>query len=254
MSKLTLDDVLKSKIYVKDNAAVSFQSPAAYIEPFLETLKNINGIEYEVGVSGTIANKNAEDNKLNEAFARIKVEAKLPREYNIEEHDSVIGMVYGLDTQKPVMKIYSGRNAWACTNLCIFRADHIHQVELMQGIDTIYEKSKVYAEQVTDHITSFGQRLKELKTTEHSGSDIDRVIGALLRKGIQNKQVGISHISSAAQALYDKSSVYAIRNGVTTQWNIMSALTQYVTDKVDIVDKCTKTLYVANLFDNLNYN
>lgn len=92
-----------------------------------------------------------------------------------------------------------------------------------------------------------------MKETHYVGNDIDRVIGALLRKGIQQKTIGITHITAAAQSLYDKNSVYGIKNNETSQWNIYSALTQYITDKIDVVDKCSKTLACSSLFENLNY-
>ncbi len=250
---LSLQDVLSSKIYIKNDGAIPFQSPEAYITPFLESVQRLNPT-FTVDVSGRTANKNTDSDSVNESFARIKIEAKLPIEYNVDEHDSVIGMVYGLDTLKPIMKIYSGRNAWACTNLAVFRADHLHQVEMLQGITSIYEKSKTYSEQVTDHIEHFARRIKEMKDKQLVGRQVDEAIGGLIRKSIQNKMVGTTPIMSAAQALYDKSSVYSLRDDRTTEWNLFSAVTQYITDKVDIIDKPTKTLYVHNMFETINLN
>jgi hypothetical protein len=254
MSKLLLDDVLNSKIYIKDNVGIQFQSPASYIEPFLLSLNKLSP-SYEIEVSGRVANKNSTDTSINEAFARVKVEAKLPAEYNIHEHDTVVGLVYALDIGKPVMKVYTGQNAWACTNLCIFRADQIHQIELMQGVSTIYDKTKTFSERITEQVRDFSERLTQMKERQYAGDEIDEVIGKLLRKSIESKgSVGTTPIVSAAQSLFDKSSVYGIKDNKTSEWNIYSALTQYLTDKADLLDRATKTLYVSNMFDQLHLN
>ena len=36
----------------------------------------------------------------------------------IRDSDEVVGLVYGLDVRKPVVKIYRGGLNRACTNLC----------------------------------------------------------------------------------------------------------------------------------------
>lgn len=251
MSNLTLDTILNSKTYVPEKAGLAFRSPKEYIEPFLEIVRTLTN-EFKVEVSGRTANAN-EDASVNESFARVKIEAQLPAEYQIMEHTSVIGMVYGLDTAKPVMKLYSGRNAWSCTNLAIFNADHLMSVEMMQGIAPIYEKAKSFSAQAADHIKEFAEKVQRMKNRERVGKpQIDEVVGGLVRLAIANKAVGTTPILNATQALYDKNNVYAIRDERTTDWNIFSAVTQYITDKVDIVDKATKTLYVSGMFDTIN--
>jgi len=137
---VSLDQVLNSKVYVKEDSLISFGSPRQYIEPFVEKLQGITN-NFRVSVSDRVANKE-ESGSINEAYGRVLIEAKLPNEFCAYDHDSVIGMVYVLDTQKPTMRVYSGENAWACTNLSIFGARYIHQVELLQGNSSIYEKEK----------------------------------------------------------------------------------------------------------------
>jgi len=66
----------------------------------------------------------------------------------------------------------------------------------------------------------------------------------------RNKQIGTSAILSAVKDLDDNKSRYAIRENKVSQWNVYSAVTQYITDKVDIVDKASKTVVVSNLFIN----
>ena len=145
-TELTLNKVLESKVYLSEKSMVNFGSPRQYIEPFLEKIER-SGLNptFKVSVSDRIANKEAESEVLNEAFGRVMVEAKLPAEFSMFNHDSVIGMVYALDTVKPSMRIYSGENARACLNLCIFGAKYVHEVPIMSGISSIYEKGLEYS-------------------------------------------------------------------------------------------------------------
>lgn len=251
MAQVTLDEVLDSKIYVKENSQISFGSPRQYIEPFLEKLKDLNPT-YEVSVSDRVANKDAGTEKVNEAFGRVAVQAKLPAEYTAHSHDTVIGLVYALDTQKPNVKVFCGQNAWACTNLSIFGARYIHTVEILQGTSSLYEKVAEFSEGMTEQIRRFKEIYTRMNEKIYEDNEIDRVIGKLLLDSMKNKSIGTTPILSATRDLIDPKSVYAIRENKTSQWNIYSAMTQYVTDKVDISDKPTKTVSIANLFISSN--
>lgn len=250
---MELNDILNSKIFVAEKSAINFLSPRDYINPFIDVVSSLNPT-YEVAVSGVSANKNQENNEINQSFGRVKIEAKLPIEYSIEEHDSVIGIVYALDIQKPIMRIYSGRNAWACTNLAIFNAEHLHTVELLQGVGSIYQKASSFTTSITTQIEQFANKVRTMKNIELSQKQTDEVIGNLLRKAIANKTVGTTPIISAAQSLYDKNGKYSMIDGKTTEWNIYSAVTQYITDKVDIVDKAFKTVHIGSMFDGIQLN
>lgn len=246
---MTMTDILNSKVYMKENSSISFGSPRQYIEPFLEKLKDIKAT-YRVGVSERVANKDANSNIVNEAYARVLIEAKLPPEFCMKDHDSVIGLVYSLDTQKPTMRIYSGENAWACTNLAIFGARYIHTIELIQGIGSVYEKALEYVEGIMEQLTRFQLIYERMNDKIYSGDDINTIMGHLLRESYRNKQIGTTPVLSALKELEDNNSKYGIREDRTSQWNIYSALTQYVTDKVDILDKSSKTVMLSNLFVN----
>ena len=247
---ITLDKVLDSNTYVKENSGLSYKAPREYIEPFIE---KIDGLvkEYKVSVGARAANIDDED-KTQVAYGRVLVEAKLKESYDIENHSSTIGLVYALDTQKPVFKVYSGRQAWACTNLCIFNAEHVYKSELLQGIQEIYTNARKYGETVEGQIAKFNERYTSMCNNEMTSDQIERAIGKLLVEFQSNKEIGTTALLSATKELYNAKSVYAINDGKTSEWNMYSAITQYITDKVDIVEKASKTLLISEVFKNLN--
>jgi hypothetical protein len=246
MSNLTINTILQSKIYVKENSPISFGSPGQYIEPFLEKLKD-TGATYRVAVSDRVANRET-TGQTNEAYGRVLIEAKMPNEFCAYEHDSVIGMVYALDTQKPSIKVYSGENAWACTNLSIFGARYIHNVELLQGTASIYEKAMEYVDGIAEQIRRFKNLYERMNEKYYQDEEINTMVGYLLREGLRNKNIGSTPILAAVNTMEDSKSKYAIRDNRTSQWNMYNAVTQYITDKCDIADKASKTVMIGKLF------
>ena len=95
---------------------------AAYVEPFIERMSKftkdfIVEVELPKQVTRTVdGDVNADDITYN----RVLIQAVMPESCSFDNHDEVIGMVYGLDVRKPVAKIYRGALNRACTNLCVF--------------------------------------------------------------------------------------------------------------------------------------
>lgn len=248
--QLTIEDVLKSKVYVNEKGGVNFHSPRQYIEPFLEKFKSINGIQYDVKVSGSVVNKE-EDDTVNVAYSRVGVKVTFPDEYRPnKDHSSVVGMVYALDTVKPVMKVYSGEDADACLNLCIFGAQYFHSVEILAGTANVYERAELYIEGIQKQLAEFQKVYEKLNDRQYKGKEIDEIMGHILRASYVNKFIGTNPVLAALKDLENPKSVYAIKEDSTSAWNIYSAMTQYITDKVDIAEKPTKTVMVSNLFHN----
>ena len=98
-----------------------------YIEPFLERVQKLTSdIRVHVKLPDQITyNKNGDIDTADLTFNRVWLEAVLPNEYQYANHQQVIGMVYGLDTRKAVVKMYSGAVNSACTNLCVFNPDSL---------------------------------------------------------------------------------------------------------------------------------
>lgn len=251
---MTVQEILDTNTYVKDGSAISFKSPKDYIEPFIEKVSSVVD-NFVVSTSQRVANIDQED-KSQESFARVLIEGYLPVSPELKAigHEPVIGLVYGLDTQKPIIKVYAGNKTKACTNLCVFNADFIHEAELIKGTESIYKNAQLYAQNYAEMNEDFLRTYNLMNETEYVGTEIDRMIGALLRESIANRAIGNTCVVSAARELYDHKSKYSIKENTTSEWNMYSAVTQFVTDKVDIIDKASKTLLISNMFNKVRIN
>ena len=97
---------------------------AAYVEPFLERVQKLTS---EFRIQAQLPNQVTFDSNGNIitddiTYNRVLIEAILPDEYkfNGDSHKPVLGMVYGIDVRKPVVKFFKGQERCSCTNLCVF--------------------------------------------------------------------------------------------------------------------------------------
>jgi len=142
---VTIDELLKGKatrIKTKE-----FYETARYVEPFLNRMsKYTNDFRIKVQLPQQVTITKKEDINFEDVtYNRVWVQAVLPGV--IDNHEEVIGMVYGIDTRKPVVKFYKGGLNRACTNLCVFSPQYLDVNEIQpatpmvySGLDTIIER------------------------------------------------------------------------------------------------------------------
>ena len=131
--EITIDELLAGKgTRIKNN---EYFPTAGYVEPFLERMsKFTNDFRVQVKLPDQITLTNEGNiNKDDVTYNRVWIQAVLPDEYCFENHQEVIGMVYGLDVRKPIYKIYKGGLNMACTNLCIFNPDFFKLINFTSG-------------------------------------------------------------------------------------------------------------------------
>ena len=133
---ITLDQLLKGK-ETKIRKA-EFYNTKAYIEPFLDRLSKItDNFDVKVQLPDQVT---ITDNQDDVTYNRVWIQGILPKSYSVDNHEEVIGMIYGLDVRKPVVKFYRGGLNMACTNLCVFNPTSLQTQELkpQQAIDLIH--------------------------------------------------------------------------------------------------------------------
>ena len=249
---MNLPEVLDSKIFVKDGAGATFQSPRTYIEPFLDAIKFDGNIEsVTVKTQGDVVNEN-EDGHRNVAFPRIAIEAKVGSDAPL--HSGVIGMVYALDLQKPQIKVYTGQNASACTNLTIFNAEHVFNQDVLGNYTEVYRKVGEYKEKKEAEVAEFTEIYNDLTNTAFTEPQLNEEIGRILRKAPFNR-IGVHPIIQGVSRLDKKGSDYYVEPGSpVSKMHLYEAITQSFTNAFQagrgLLDRATQTVQLSRMFLN----
>lgn len=242
---LTLEDVFGSKTFVKGER--EYKSPKEYLEPFIERVSQV-APNISVQVSGKIQNAE-EDKTINTAFSRIMIEASNEKMISAGVFPTY-GIIIALDPVIPIYKIYEGLTVRACTNLCVFNSRNLYTGQIFDGMGEGYGILNTW---VNSWKETFGANMdifSEMEKKPVPVDDVTKVLGNLLKFGIENKYFGTNPVIHAAKELYDPNSIYYVGKESTTAWNMYNAVTSYLSTKTDIVDKASKTLLLSKFFIN----
>lgn len=236
---------------------------AAYVEPFLERLQKLTSSFRINAVTPSQITYTGDGNLSTEdiTYNRVTIEAILPdtMKINGDEHKEVIGMVYGLDVRKPVVKFYHGRERCVCTNLCVFSPSLLacQDIEPETAID--FKPLERIIEQTDDTVAW----LKKLIDMEFTCDDynINESLGKWIRNCINYSydnrygkvKVACSTPIDAYKDLFEKEdSDYFIGNeSSVSMYQIYNSFTQQLTDarKKDAFNVFEKTLLLKDILD-----
>ncbi len=244
--KLEKDQLLTSKIYVKPGSALRFQSAKTYVNPFLDIVgPDATDIRYHVDQPVT---NMEEDGTLNVAYPRVNIEATLGDP--MTGFKSVIGMIYGLNTQIPIAKVYTGQSVSVCMNLCIFSAEDIFEQNLLGNEqDSLYKTVERFKRDKDKQIENYTKIYNKMVNNQLSPDELKDLMGDLLLKSSRSK-LGTSPIVGAANSLTDPKSIYYVNEGSDfrcNEWNVYNAATQVLTDRDDVVQRPNKTMELIEL-------
>lgn len=250
--EITLDELLLGKATViKDN---EYYPTAAYVEPFLERMQKYT-TDFRVQVKLPTQLTKDQNNTMN-VYNRVVVQAVLPEELVINNHSQVVGMVYGLDIKKPVVKFYSGALDNVCTNLCVFSPEQLSCNPLEPSTAINYNPVLKIMDSIEDTV-KFITKLKNTpfdcsyrNTSEQLGNWTKNALSANMDNGFGKIKISKTTPTDAYEMLFtDKKSRYYVTEPSTDMYNIYSAFTQILTDsmKRDLLNVCEKTLLVKQI-------
>lgn len=233
----------------------------AYVEPFLERMsKFTSDFRVQVKLPEQITRTvNGEINTDDITYNRVLIEAVMPDEYAWDNHDEVIGFLYGLDVRKPVVKMYRGGLNRACTNLCVFDPQFLNIQELEPEKAINYKPITTLMEQTSD-LKLWLKNLHEMEW-ERSIPIIDTNLGKWMRNamcqsinmGYGNVKLGTKEVIDAYKSLFldTESSYYVKDNEDVNMFKVYNAFTDLISNDggKDIVNKAEKTLLLRNILD-----
>lgn len=234
----------------------------AYVEPFLERVQRLTkDFRIQVQLPNQITYTASGDiNTEDITYNRVLVEAILPDEYkfNDDPHRAVLGMVYGIDVRKPVVKFFKGQERMSCTNLCVFSPQLLTCQELESETAIDYKPLERIIEQ-TDDTAVWMKKLIEkefdcstINVNESLGRWIRNCINMSFNNNFGKAKLAVSTPIDAYKLLFEKddSEYYAgIDSGNISMYQVYNAFTQILTDgmKKDPFNVFEKTLLLKNI-------
>lgn len=234
---------------------------AAYVEPFLERAQRLTS-EFRIQVQlPSQITFDSEGNILTEdiTYNRVLIEAILPDEYklNNDPHRSVLGMVYGIDVRKPVVKFFKGGERMSCTNLCVFSPQLLSCQDLEAETAIDYKPLERIIQQTDDTVSN----LKKLVNTSFDCTDqnINESLGKWIRNCINysfdnhygKAKLAVSTPVDAYKLLFEKddSEYYFDNNPEISMYQVYNAFTNIITDnmKKDFFNVFEKTLLISDI-------
>lgn len=255
---ITLEEALKGKATRIKNK--DYFETKAYLEPFIDRMSNFtNDFRIQAKLPDQITKtKTGEINMDDITFNRLWVQAVLPGEYSFSNHKEVVGMVYGLDVRKPIVKIYKGALNMACLNLCIFQPEELIVQELeaetpinFKCVNTIMEHTneiKTYLERLSN--TEFERN--KVSIEKELGKWVNNSIYKSYDNGYGKVKLATSSIIDAYKNLFvnEESEYYIDKNTPVSMFTVYNSFTDQISNKdKDIINKAEKTLLLKEILE-----
>lgn len=234
---------------------------AVYVEPFIERMSKftkdfIVEVELPKQVTRTVdGDVNADDITYN----RVLIQAVMPESCSFDNHDEVIGMVYGLDVRKPVAKIYRGALNRACTNLCVFDPEFLQ----MQPVNPEEALSYKAVEYLLSQTSDIKLMLENLHNTIWKAEDdlVSLNLGKWQRNamhmvynvGYGDVKIGTDLVTKAYSSMFEDpdSSYYIGVGNEVDMFTVYNAFTQLISNDKgkDLMNRAEKTLLLRNILN-----
>lgn len=253
--KISIDELLKGKgTIIKDREYLPTKS---YVEPFLDRMsKFTDDIRVEVRLPDQITKL---DSTEDITYNRVWVQAVMPGEGIFDNHQEVVGFLYGLDVRKPIVKIYRGALNMTCTNLCVFNPSFLNTQELEPNTAIDYRPIKTLMEQTND-VKVWLEKLSDTFFSRDRES-LERELGRWVHNSMVRSYDGgygkvklatSSPVTAFKKLFIDAKSPYYIEEDVdqVDMFTVYNAFTQIITDDdKDIMNKVEKTLLLKTILE-----
>jgi len=184
---INIEQVLQGESFRRGNS--TFPSSHEILTPYLEATRDIIE-EYRVNVQSSKETVLEREGDLIETiterpvYTRVHIDGILKPEYQLEHkgdsYSNVISVLYALDIQTPIMKIYTGYERHACLNTSIFNPRHILEKKFTDpDFETIYQQIPYYLENQVQYKLEYENALDALHNVRYAGEDIFKVMGRL---------------------------------------------------------------------------
>jgi len=197
-----------------------------------------------------------------ESYERINIEAVLKPDYQFDlngndRYQKVIGMIYALDLQTPIAKVYTGYKRSACLNMCIFGNGSITKRAFNDADFThIYDVLPTYLDTIVQERDFYTTALREMTEVTYENEELNRLLGVLSRRivskdnaGLVNNFVNMLRLIQRPDDVKNIENIYYNQAKRYTKYDIYQALTASVTRKTDMFSAPEMILKSHKLFE-----
>jgi len=243
MEKIKLEDLYEGKKTVIKTK--EFPSSKELVEPFVNKMK---GLTNDFRIRAVMPNQLSITEGRDRVFNRVLIEAVLPGN-QVEGHEEVISMLYGLDIQHPIVKFYKGLINKACTNLTVFEYDYL----IVQSIAALDYKA---VDELKDLTIGYDDKITKLKDSVIKTVDRKRILGEMVDKSLSSVinvgnieyTINPSWLIKAYESMYhNQASPYFVANKETNFFTFFNAITQNLTNNKNVMGKYETTCMIYDL-------
>lgn len=248
---ISKSDLLNYKATKSANAYLTLPSPAQVLEPVFKELDSIvtgyncyvqepsrQAVEDEGGIEYKIAD-------------RVLIEAVLEPtilSVNNDSYNSVIGILYAHDVQKPIIKTYLGFENQACLNLSVFNPIDIVQKDFAStDFNTIYESIPMFLDRYNKRKEELAEAVDFLMGETLYGDDLHKVLGEVAIKSYKTIAMK-SHYSQMVDNIVNNKSRYFKQDGSYTRYDLYQAMTDSIDKRTIVANRPDKVLSAYNFF------
>ena len=257
--ELQLNELLAGKA-TRIKSKEYFQT-AAYVEPFLKRVSKLTDVFRIQAQLPSQVTFDSDGKVITDdiTYNRVLIEALLPDEFKLgnDFHRQVIGMVYGIDVRKPVVKFFKGNERMACTNLCVFSPQLLSCQDL--EADTAIDYKPL--ERIINETDDTRAWLNSLLNTEFDCGDynVNESLGKWIRNCINYSfdnhygkvKIACSTPIDAYKLLFEKddSEYFFNKQSAISMYQVYNAFTNILTDnkKKDAFNIFEKTLLIKDI-------
>lgn len=246
---LELDQLLQGKKYQRGGSI--YPSTAELVNPFIESLAKyttdlkITAIEPNEGTATT-------EEDIDKTYTRVLIEGYMPNILQ-DNHRKTISMLYGLDVQTPVVKIYSGWENMACLNLSVFSPKNIAISRLSDtNFSSIYDHVTEYGDQIAEETEQLQNAMEDLRAEQYSTREqLNERIGRLAHsclasQGLSSAYCNMVNFLNSPKEKNGVKNIYYKPAQDYTGWDLYQALTATPSNKS--LDKANDVLKIWKLF------
>jgi hypothetical protein len=158
---------------------------------------------------------------ITKSYSSYVVEKKLEDNTIIEGFYGTIGMLISNSQNK--LTVYSGANAWACTNLSVFGAEFMQSMNLTQSLSNIPALLKYAEENMINRLEQIKMIKESLEAKTYTNKAFEDRKGEILSRIDLNL---FDYVKHSEKVLRDKNLHYS--DMPNSDWKLLSSLTDKI--------------------------